>query len=186
MKSTTELTETAPAALPARPRPLKRPPLAQGHANVAPAKAKAGKKIAPKRKPTERPKRRPRQSYREGTPQRHWVAAAFPVRVLVRNGRQEDGADCHVDQRRRRRAPLLREGLIWSTVPHIVPLGFRLAAFSFVRPPSPRSHGNSRTPKGSGVRCGFTSSQGRCLQADDRANALSVHWGRFNAWQSHA
>ena len=50
MKSTTEQTETAPAAATTETKPTKKAAAGARRANVAPAKAKAGKKAAPKKK----------------------------------------------------------------------------------------------------------------------------------------
>ena len=50
MKSTTEQTETAPAATPTEAKATKKAAASARRANVAPAKPKAGKKAAPKKK----------------------------------------------------------------------------------------------------------------------------------------
>ena len=50
MKSTTAQTETVPAAATTETKPTKKAAVGARRANVAPAKAKAGKKAAPKKK----------------------------------------------------------------------------------------------------------------------------------------
>ena len=63
MKSTAERTETAPAAATIETRPTKKATVGARRANVAPAKAKSGKKASPKKKAP----RSARNDVREGS-----------------------------------------------------------------------------------------------------------------------
>ena len=153
MTSNIEQTETAPATAPAEKKRTKKARGGARGANVAPKKAKSGKKASPAKKaPKSRTKAKRRRkaakegprrqqdrqdprpaetagrSNRQGTDESHRLAAAFGSRVSLRHRRKENGADRHLHEGRRRRAQLFRQSLIASCSRSIAPLGSGPAA----------------------------------------------------------
>ncbi|MGD1097432.1 MAG: hypothetical protein ABSB35_36280 [Bryobacteraceae bacterium] len=154
MTSNTEI-ETVTAATAEEPKATKKAHGRARGAYVAPKKAKARKKATPAKKaPKTAPKAKAARSgkaakekgAREGSKTQtilemlkrpggvtskelsHRLAASFRTGVPVRYRREEDGADRHLHEGRRRRALLLRRSLI-ASFRNIAPLGSRLAAF---------------------------------------------------------
>jgi hypothetical protein len=129
MKSTIEQTETAPAAATNETKATKKAAAGARRANVAPTKAKLGKKATPKKKVPRSARndvregsktalildllKRPGGAAAKGAAQSHRLAAAFPSRLHQRDAGQEDGADRHVHQGRGRGAQLFRQSLIY-------------------------------------------------------------------------
>jgi hypothetical protein len=146
MKSITEQTETAPSAATNETKATKKVTVGARLANVAPAKPKAGKKAIPAKKAPKSAKKA--AGARDGsktatiletlkrpggaTPKELLKATNFPARVPLGHRREEDGLGRHFHEGRRRRAQLLRQSLIHTTVHH-APSGSSPAAFLVVR-----------------------------------------------------
>lgn len=138
MTSNTEQAETSPET-----KPAKKAARGARRANAAPVKGKAAQKATPKKKVPRsarndaregqqnrldsRNAEAPGRRHGQGPAQSDRLAAAFAPRFPVGHGRQKDGFDRHLNERRRWRARLLREGLKLANV--FVAAGFKTGGF---------------------------------------------------------
>jgi hypothetical protein len=129
MIANTEQTDTAPASVAAEPKATQKASAGKRGANVAPKRAKSGKKASPTKKaPQGRKERRFRRRRQqgshdpgtaeaaarsdvEGTDESHRLAAAFGAWLPVWDDSQEDGSRRHFRKGRGRRAQLLDQSL---------------------------------------------------------------------------
>ena len=150
---TTEEQETTQATATVKePEAPKKARVAPRRAHVASSKAKSGKKPTSAKKGTKAPKKaksakaegaregsktakvldllkRPGGATMKETHESHRLAAALRARLPVWHDRQEDGAGRDLHQERRRRAQLLRQGLIATNWPRMRRRGSASAAF---------------------------------------------------------
>ena len=114
MIANTQQIETAEASVAAE-KPSKTPRIGKKGANVAPRKGKSGKKASPAKKAPKGQKKasaardgsktakvlellKAGRRHRQRADESHGLAAAFRTWVPLRDHRQENGADRHIDQ----------------------------------------------------------------------------------------